>query len=62
MTGKELGLKGANCRGCLCSDLKKGKIIITPRVDGIWTLYSNRDLQSGEEDCPLPCSNFNRGC
>jgi hypothetical protein len=32
--------------GCLCSDLKEGKIImITPRVDGIWTLDSNRDPQ-----------------
>ena len=63
MTGKELGLKGANCRSCLCSDLKEGKIIMTtPRVDGIWALDSNRDPQSGEEACQLPCSNFTRGC
>ena len=58
-----MGLKGGNCRGCFCSDLKEGKIImITPMVDGIWTLDSNRDTQSGEEECHLPCGNSNRGC
>jgi len=63
MTGKELGLKCANCTGCLCSDLKEGKIImITSRVDGIWTLDSIRDPQNEEEECQLPCSNFNRSC
>jgi len=63
MTVIELGLKGANCRDCLCSDLKEGKIImITQRVDSILTLNSNRDLPSGEKECQPSCSNFQRGC
>jgi len=35
--------------------------MITPKVDDVLTVDSNRDPHSGEEECQLPCSNFNRG-